>query len=353
MSTPPNLRALLFCLIAASIGVLPLAKTRAAEGDGVKVIQTDDRVRVEINGELFTEYWFKMKQHPALLTDKSGNITTNPTKHTYFYPVIGPGGVNMTRSWPMKSDVEDEEKDHQHHRSLWFAHGAVNGVDFWAETPKSGKIQHDKFIDLKSGQDEGVIKSTCKWVAPDGKVVCTDERTFRVYNRPANERLFDFEITIKAPADRDVLFGDTKEGTMAVRLNESLRVKGKAATGHIVNSAGVRDDEPVAKGDNITWGKRAEWVDYYGSINGKPLGMAMFDHPSNPVHPTYWHVRDYGLFAANPFGIHDFEKKPAGAGNLNVAAGQSVTFKYRFYIHEGDEKKAKVAERYKEYAEKK
>ena len=61
-------------------------------------------------------------------------------------------------------------------------------------------------------------------------------------------------------------------------------------------------------------------------------------------------MRDYGLFAANPFGLHDFEKKEAGAGNLNIPAGKSVTFKYRFYIHEGDEKQAKVAERYKDYA---
>ena len=169
---------------------------------------------------------------------------------------------------------------------------------------------------------------------------------------PANERVLDFEITIQAPADRDVLFGDTKEGTMAVRVNEQLRVtrgKKEAGTGHIVLSSGVRDDAPPAKGDTKTWGKRAEWCDYSGKIDGKAVGIAMFDHPSNPVHPTYWHVRDYGLFAANPFGIHDFEKKEPGAGNLNIPAGKSVTFKYRLYIHEGDEKQAKVAERYKEY----
>ena len=336
--------------VILSLSLTLAAATRAAEG--VQITQTNDRVRVEVNGALFTEYFFKMRQHPALMTDKNGNTTTNPTKHTYFYPLMGPGGVNMTRSWPMKNDVEGEEKDHPHHRSLWFAHGAVNGIDFWAETPKAGKIQHDQFLEVKSGPDEGVIKSTCKWVAPDGKIVCTDERTFRVFNRPGHERLCDFEITIKAPADRDVLFGDTKEGTMAVRVNEQLRVshgKGKPGTGHIVMSSGVRDDEMPAKGDTKTWGKRAGWCDYYGQIDGKTLGIAIFDHPSNPVHPTPWHVRDYGLFAANPFGIHDFEKKEPGAGNLNIPAGKTVTFKYRFYIHEGDEKQAKVAERYAEY----
>ena len=134
---------------------------------------------------------------------------------------------------------------------------------------------------------------------------------------------------------------------MAIRLAETMRLTpnkhnaGKAG-GHIVQSTGVRDQ--------ATWGKKAVWCDYHGPVDGKTLGVAIFDHPSNPRHPTWWHVRDYGLFAANPFGVHDFEKKPAGTGDLKVPAGQSVTFKYRFYIHEGDEQQSKVAQRYEEYA---
>ena len=101
----------------------------------------------------------------------------------------------------------------------------------------------------------------------------------------------DFEITLKA-SNGELTFGDTKEGTMAVRLAETMRLKGKAGQGHIVNSAGVRDGQ--------TWGKRAEWCDYYGPVEGRTVGIAIFDHPKNPRHPTWWHVRDYGLFAANP-----------------------------------------------------
>src|SRR4029077_8335166 len=149
----------------------------------------------------------------------------------------------------------------------------------------------------------------------------------------------------------DVTFGDTKEGTMALRLAETMRLApnkdnvGKP-TGHIVNSEGVRDAD--------TWGKRAAWCDYYGPVAGRTLGAAIFDHPQNPRFPTWWHVRDYGLFAATPFGRHDFEKLPdKAAGNLVVPAGQSVTFRYRFYLHEGDEKEAKVAEHYAEFAKSK
>ncbi len=241
--------------------------------------------------------------------------------------------------------VEGEAQDHKHHRSLWYSHGDVNGVDFWAESPKSGSIVHDRFIEIRSDADSGEIRSANNWVAPDGTIVCTDERTFRVYRRPSNERLIDFEVTIFA-GDEPLVLGDTKEGSMALRLSETMRLKpnefnvGKPV-GTIVQSSGHRN--------NDTWGKRAAWCDYYGLVEGKTLGVAIFDHPGNPRHPTWWHVRDYGLFAANPFGLHHFEKKPEGTGNLTVPAGQSVTFRYRIYMHEGDELQADVAGRYEVY----
>jgi len=247
----------------------------------------------------------------------------------------------MSRNWPMKT-TPDEEHDHPHHRSLWFAHGSINGQDFWSEEKNFGRTVQERFTKIKSGKSQGVIASRNRWVAADGTVVCTDDRTLRIYNpNGANERVFDYDVTLHA-SQGPITFGDTKEGTMAVRLAETMRLKGKVGHGHIVLSTGVRDGE--------TWGKRADWCDYYGPVEGKTVGVAIFDHPQNPHHPTWWHVRDYGLFAANPFGEHDFENlKDKSAGNLTIPAGQSVTFRYRFYLHEGDDRQAQVAEKYKEY----
>jgi hypothetical protein len=324
-----GLRALLSAgLLAATIhGTLPATGEELTSGKGVQITQLSDRLRVEINGQLFTEYVFKNTPRP------------------YCYPILGPGGAAMTRNYPMK-DTPGEDRDHKHHRSLWFAHGSVNGLDFWSEDNSFGKTLHESFAEIKSGQDMGVIRSRNNWVAADGKLVCMDDRTLRFYNRPANERLVDFEITLHA-SHGELTFGDTKEGTMSLRLAETMRLKpskenaGKTG-GHIVNSAGARD--------GATWGKRAAWCDYSGPVDGKTVGVAIFDHPQNPRHPTWWHVRDYGLFAANPFGQHDFEKLPdKTAGNLVIPASQSVTFRYRFYFHEGDDRQARVAERYADY----
>jgi sugar phosphate isomerase/epimerase len=288
---------------------------------GVKLTQGDDKVTVEINGKLFTEYYTKDVIRP------------------YFYPVIGPTGQPVIRHWPIKDGGPDElPHDHPHHKSLWYTHGAVNGVDFWSDG--KGKIVHGKFLEVSSGPQVGVIKSENQWVAPDGKVTCTDTRTHRFYNTP-NGTIMDWEITLHA-SNGQVTFGDTKEGSMAIRLAPTMQTKGKVAKGHIINSEGQTGD--------ATWGKRAAWCDYYGPVKDEVVGIAIFDHPSNPRHPTWWHVRDYGLFAVNPFGIHDFEKKPAGAGDFVIPAGESATFKYRFYFHKGDEKQGQVAEHFRDYA---
>ena len=319
-------------LLAASAGAfICAAGNPAAAAEAVTLTQRPDRVVVEVGGQAFTEYWFTNVPRP------------------FCYPIKGPGGVGMTRDWPLR-DTPGEEHDHVHHRGLWFTHGDVNGVDFWSESEKAGKIVHDKFLELTSGPEVGVLRTRNRWVAVDGKQICTDERALRFRGGPNGSRLVDFEITVFAGAE-SVVFGDTKEGSMAIRVAESMRVlrakqpgerKAAPGEGHILLADGTADA--------AAWGKRSPWCDYSGPVGGRVVGVAMFEHPGNPRFPTWWHVRDYGLFAANPFGRHDFEKlSDAHAGDLAVPAEGKVTFRYRFYFHDGDAKQAKVAEEWSAY----
>ena len=317
--------------LCSLLGIAALAASAEA---AVEIKELPDKVTVEVGGKPFTEYHY---------TD---------APHVYFYPLFGPGGAKMTRDWPMK-DTPNEAHDHFHHRSLWFSHGLVNGVDFWSEPGSTGgkppkiplgQIVHDKFLKVQGGEKEGVIEDQLKWVAPDGSATLTSVQTFKVYDGPDTERVFDFVVALKA-GEKDVVFEDTKEGSMALRINESMRLThGKTpGEGHLVDSAGDKDGE--------VWGKHSAWADYSGPVDGKTVGIAFFDSPSNPRHPTRWHARDYGLFAANPFCEHLMDKaQPAGAGDFKIPAGQTATFKYRFILHEGDATQAKIAERFAAYA---
>ncbi len=325
MPCPRNvLLATLACVALAS---LPAS---AASADHVAVSRLDDRIRVEIGGQLFTEYRHADASKP------------------YLYPVLLANGTPLTRDWPMKDGTLGEEKDHPHHRGLWFSHGKVNGHDFWLDNARAGLIVQDQILETSSGAT-GIIRTANRWQLRDGTVICRDERTLRIRAIPGGRQL-DFEVTLFA-GESPLVLGDTKEGSMSIRLNEDMRLTKRGENrrqvphkGTIVNSEGIKNGD--------TWGKRAKWVDYHAPLEKGVVGVAIFDHPSNPRHPTWWHVRDYGLFAANPFGVHDFERlENASAGDITVPAKGKITFRYRFVFHEGDTAAANIASQYQAFAE--
>jgi hypothetical protein len=276
-------------------------------------------VEIAIDGQLFTRYIYRGAPKP------------------YCYPIIGPTGAPVTRGYPME-EIPGESHDHHHHRSFWFTFGEVNGHDFWAESDTTGHQVHRAFEALSSGGACGVLRAVNDWTASDGTKVCEDVRELRVYGI-ADVRLLDFSVTIRA-TDGPVEFGDTKEGMFGFRVASTMRLKGGEGT--IANAEGDRDGE--------TWGKRAAWCDYAGPVGGDTVGIAIFDHPDNFRYPTYWHVRDYGLFAANPFGLRHFVGDKTGAGRYTLPLGEELTFRYRVLIHPGTCEEARVADWYAEYA---
>ena len=283
-------------------------------------------------------------------------ITHGGPNKPFFYPILTPGGQNMTRTWPLDAN-STESHDHPHHRGLWFTHSDLNGIDFWTEqnTDKAqvGKTIAMGFENVEHGIVFGTFRTRTEWRAPDGKLIATDTRDVRVYpidlNRAqSTDRIMDFEITVK-PNGEPLKWGDNKDGTFGLRLPDTLApAPEKSAhiatpTGHIETSSGLKD--------GAAWGQPADWVDYYGLVGGKTWGVAILDNPQNLRHPTTWHARDYGLFAANPFGLHDFKRGDKGAGDYIQPADKPLTFRYRLLFHAGDTTSAHVAEQYANYAD--
>jgi hypothetical protein len=299
----------------------------------VKITQADPgRITVDIDGKPFTTFFV-------------GEDTNKP----YLHPLRSASGKVVTRYYPMEL-VEGESRDHPHHRGLWFTHGDVNGYDFWAneasqKSPKKGRVVLKNVRDLVSGKQSGAIAASFDWVDSGGKPLLTEDRRMVFHADPAL-RTVDFDITLAAAGK--VTFGDTKEGTFAVRLAASLEEPEKEGqsprrTGTMINAQGKRTEKEV-------WGKRSEWVDYFGEVDGEKLGIAILDHPGNPRHPTWWHSRGYGLFAANMFGLHDFERDKAKDGSLALAPGEKLRLRYRVIIHPGDYQSAGIAAQFERYA---
>jgi len=150
----------------------------APDARGVRITVKDGDATVRIDGDLFTVWRARSGSKPVC------------------HPMLGPHGLPMTRNWPMK-DAPGERHDHPHHRSFWFAHGDVNGVDFWTEHPgRTGTIVQ-RSLETSDGPVFGVIRAACDWLAPNGRRICTDERIMRIY-AVRNGRMFDYTVRITA-----------------------------------------------------------------------------------------------------------------------------------------------------------
>ncbi len=261
----------------------------------------------------------------------------------YLFPVLGPGDRSMTRRVDVTQEVE-HEFDHPHHRSLWVAHGDINGTDNWSEEPGHGRTEHRDFLLREEGPVYARFMALAQWVTATDMPQLDETRCVTIYRPTADERLLlDVDLTLCA-AYGAVRFGATKEaGLLSVRVAPSRQG----------NHGGIIENSYGALTEAETWGRPAQWCDYSGNGgDGDPAiaGIAVLDHPANPRHPTHWHVRDYGLMAANPFGLADYYDDPARDGSLDLAQGESLICRYRLVIHGGTAAQGDVRGAYLDYA---
>ena len=297
--------------------------------DGVKLTDgKENGLSIQVNGQPFTTYRY--------LPTGEFPVKARP----FFYPLLGPSGVQMTRHFPMRSDVEGEKHDHPHHRGLWVAFGAVNGTDNWSEEKGHGFQTHQKFTELTSGPVFGRFSEVLHWETHEHQKVCEELRSVTVWNLPRDGRLVDLSVTFLA-SNGPLKFGDTKEGGIC-----SIRVP----TCMDGNKGGAIENSAGGRGEDENWGRSAHWVDYHGAVEGQRVGVALLDHPFNLRHPTPWHVRDYGLFSANPFAHSYYKASLLQRGDYSVEAGGALAFRYRIYFHRGDTRLGGVASRWNEYA---
>jgi hypothetical protein len=294
---------------------------------GVSLVEPDgvDKVDVHIGNELFTSYHY-------------GTKWVRP----FLYPMIGPGDTQVTRSWPVTKNTKKEYTDHKHHKSLWVSYGECGRgkVDNWSEEPGHGYQLHQKFVTRQSGPVFGRIVAKNDWTTNAKRKQFEETRDMCFYALPGGVRLLDVKVSFKM-TQSPITFYDTKEGgLLSVRVASSMDVR---RGGKIENAfGGVNEDE--------TWGKNSPWCDYSGTVDGKEVGIAVFDHEYNPRYPTGWHVRNYGLMTANCFAWKYYRPDARVKGDMTFKKGSTTSWQYRVYIHKGDATKGKVRDRYLDFA---
>jgi len=313
--------------------VLPIVSAAAP----VKLRRDGNRIEVVVAGKPFTTYYFSPDVAKA-----------------YLMPLQTASGLVISRPFPAGNDVSNGDPKassfEPHQRPLYFAHGNIDGLDFWGEAvfqkfygdhshQAFGHMGTPKIEEVRSGEDSGTIRASFTLQDPNGRNVGREVQTF-TFRGDDRTRTIDCEFTLQA-SDGPLTIGDTKEGTFGIRLRQDL----SAPRGHMLNSHG-------GTGEKEIWGKRADWVNYYGDVAGHRVGIVVYEHPESFRHPTTWHARGYGLLAANPFGLREFNSDPKQDGSWTIPEGKSVAFRYRVVIYDGERSQAQLATDYQQYASK-
>ncbi len=247
-------------------------------------------------------------------------------KRPFLYPIVGPAGRSLTRM----GHPHDPES-HSHHNSVWISHFDVNGVDFWGD--RSGAtIRHKRIVEYIDEGERSTIVAEDEWVAPDGRVLLDETRRTSVTLLEGKEWLLTIDLTLSAK-EKSVTLGKTPFGVIGVRMAKTIGVHDGG--GRIRNSEGGVNEKEVL------W-KRARWVDYSGAIaDGALEGITLFDHPENPNHPSYFHVRNDGWMGASL----TFD------GPREIAPGAPLHLRYGLYIHADRKPPATIEAQWKRFAE--
>lgn len=290
------------------------------------------RVDVSIDGQPFTSYIWPTKLAKPVL-----------------YPLRTAKGTIVTRGYPLEPRA-GERTDHPHQVGLWLTYENVNGIDFWnnsqaikpQDAPKMGSIQQHTILSAKGGMDQGELEVEADWLTYDKRVLLKEHTRF-VFRGGTNFRSIDRITTLQAQGEK-VVFADAKDGMLGLRVVRPLEApsdkpevftdaSGRATTVARLDNTGVNGVYLTSEGKKgeAAWGTRGRWCNLSGKVSEEPVTISIFDPPSNPGFPTYWHARGYGLFAANPLGEKIFSNGKEEL-NLTLAPHESVTFRYRVLI---------------------
>lgn len=242
----------------------------------------------------------------------------------FFFPIVGPGGSSLTRIG------HPGAPNHDHHRSVWFAHHKVLGIDFWSNNTDA-RIRQKQWLAYRDGDDEAVMAVRLHWL--DGhnpQELLEQELITAVRPRDANQWELEIQATFR-PRAESLEFAKTNFGFFAVRVAKNISEF--FGGGRLTNSAG-------RVGERAIFGKPAKWMDYSGPVPGntekpqKPLweGITYIDHPGNPGQPTHWHVREDGWMGASP----------CMNGPLTTTRNKPLRLRYLLSIHRGEADAASI-----------
>lgn len=253
------------------------------------------------------------------------------SRRPYFFPMNSPRGATLTRiGHPGASN-------HDHHRSVWFAHHSLLGIDFWSENTSSF-IRQKVWFEYRDGVEECAMAVQLDWHdGHDPQPLVEQELIVRMRPLDQGEWTLDLQSTFR-PLAAEIEFQQTNYGFLAIRMAKS--VSSYFGGGTITGASG-------GSGEEALFGKSNPWLDYSGPVPGgegsertiEMAGITCFDHPQNGKVPAKWHVREDGWMG--PSACRD--------EGIVTSRMQPLRLRYLLHMHSGNIDPSRAEAIYKQW----
>ncbi|HEV3122019.1 MAG TPA: DUF6807 family protein, partial [Isosphaeraceae bacterium] len=123
----------------------------------------------------------------------------------FLFPVIGPSGAELTRMG------HPNPVGHEHHKSVWFGHQKVGGVNFWEERAGTDiRVRHRRVVLYQEGADWGGLVAEIDWWA-QGQALLRQRLVIGIEPQADGGFALDLQSRFNA-ADGPVELGQTNFG---------------------------------------------------------------------------------------------------------------------------------------------
>jgi Family of unknown function (DUF6807) len=222
--------------------------------------------------------------------------------------------------------TEDRPADHLWQHGIFTGFHRVNGFNYWKED--EGKQRFIKLLDVKEASDRISWRALVELVSPKGEVVLEEEDAITIHAPESTEAyVIDFDLLLRA-REQNVTFGKFFVGGLSVRMPWD---KANPRQTHL-NSNGLRN--------RACEQQRAAWCNVERPFGGETFGIAVFDHPANPNHPSGWRADEQGLINPNVSALADWK----------LPAKQTQSFRYRLLLYRGSETREQLQARFESFA---
>jgi len=253
---------------------------------------------------------------------KHPKLRAAPARSSYVHPLYGLDGEVLTDDFPA---------DHLHHHGLFWGwpHVRIGQREYDLWKMRGMRIDFLRWLEQSARDERAKLGVENGWFMGDRQVM-REEVWLEIHPATSEGRSVDIALCWTPVAEPITLGGAEGKSYGGLTLRFAPR-------------SGTQITVPQGRASEDLLMTRLAWADLSATFPGHGgkamIGAALFVDPRHPDYPPEWMTREYGLLAIGWPGV----------APRTLAVDETVTCRYRLWIHRGAPDAERIQREYDQY----